>query len=285
MKKIALCPNPLRDLDLAYSETLYHRLQDRGVDVVLCPLHYVTEERTEPEGAELRALQEQICEANLIICIGGDGTILHLARVAAPYEVPILTVNMGRKGFIAELEPEDTEKIIAIATADTYPLEARMMVDVQVLRGGTAVYEDFALNDVVARGWTRLVDLEVYDDSQLITRFAGDGIIVCTPTGSTAYSMSAGGPLIEPTAKTLSITPICAHALIAKSFVLAPERAVTIKVTLGDGKRGYLAVDGNSFRLEDQDEIRVTQSKHITRLVKASEQSFYQIISDKLGEI
>jgi len=285
MKKIVLCPNPTRDAGLVYTETLCRRLAGTGIEPVLHPLHYATEERTEPEGTELRALQAQICDADLIICIGGDGTILHLARVAAPYEVPILTVNMGRRGFIAELEPEDTDRIVAITVSDTYRIQERMMVDVSVLRNGCAICEGFALNDVVVRGATRLVDLEVYDDRALITRFAGDGIIVCTPTGSTAYSMSAGGPLIEPTAQTLAITPICAHALIAKSFVLAPNRAVTVKITLGEGKRGYLSVDGGSFPLEDQDEIKVTQSKYVTRLVKASERSFYEIVNDKLGEI
>jgi len=230
------------------------------------------------------SLQVQIREADLIICFGGDGTILHLARVAASYQVPMLAVNMGNKGFLAELEPEDTEQIIAVATADHYSIQERMMLDVSVLRRRQTVCEEFALNDVVVRGTTRLVDIEAYDDTALITRFAGDGIIVCTPTGSTAYSMSAGGPLIEPTAKNLSITPICAHSLIVRSFVLAPSRAITVKINLGDGKRGYLSVDGGSFELEDQDEIKVTQSRHVTRLVKASERSFYEIVNDKLSE-
>ncbi|MCL2562489.1 MAG: NAD(+)/NADH kinase [Oscillospiraceae bacterium] len=285
MKKIVLCPNPIRDIDLAYTETIRRRLTERGMEVVLCPLHYVTEERTEPEGAELCALQDQIRGADLIICIGGDGTILHLARVAAPYEIPILTVNMGRRGFIAELEREDTEKLIDIAAADAYSIQRRMMIDVTVRRNGQIIHEAFALNDAVVRGVTRLVDIEVYGDDRPITRFIGDGIIVCTPTGSTAYSMAAGGPIIEPNARNLAITPICAHALIAKSFVLAPNRAVTVKITLGDGKQGYLAVDGGSFALENQDEIKVTQSKYVTRLVKASERSFYEIVNDKLGEL
>jgi len=209
---------------------------------------------------------------------------LHLARVAAPYGVPILSVNMGRRGFIAEMEPEDIENIIAIAAANTYNIQERMMADVRVLRDGRIIYEGFALNDVVVRGVTRLVDLEVYDDRALITRFAGDGIIVCTPTGSTAYSMSAGGPLIEPTAKNLAVTPICAHALIAKSFVLSADRAVTVKITLGEGKRGYLSVDGGSFALEDGDAVKVIRSQYVARLVKASERSFYEIVNDKLGE-
>ena len=284
MKKILLCPNPARDIGLTYSGLLLRRLKASGAAAVLWPLHYESEERTEPEGAEIRALQEQIQEADLLICFGGDGTILHLARIAAPYEVPILTVNMGRKGFMAELEPEEMEEIINAATAERYNIQERMMLDVCVKRRGQTVCEGFALNDVVVRGTTRLVDIEVYADAERITRFSGDGLIVCTPTGSTAYSMAAGGPLIEPTARNLAITPICAHALITRSFVLAPDRTVTVKITFGSGKCGFLSVDGGSFVLENQDEILVNQSCHVTRLVKASGRSFYEIVNDKLSE-
>jgi len=283
MKKIVLCPNPIRDPGLAYSEDILSRLKARGIDAVLCPHHHIIDKRT-PVCVELPVLQEELRTADLLIGFGGDGTILHLARVAAPYQVPILTVNMGNKGFLAELEREDAEKVIEIAASERYEIQERMMLDVSVLRGGRAVCEEFALNDAVVRGTTRLVDIEVLADRQRITRFAGDGVIVSTPTGSTAYSMSAGGPLIEPTARNLTITPICAHSLTVRSFVLDPGRAVTVKINLDDRKLGYLSVDGGSFELEDRDEIRVTQSRHVTRLVKASERSFYEIVNEKLSE-
>jgi len=283
LKRIVLCPNPIRDIDLVYTETIRQRLEAQGTTPELFPLSYVTEERTEPVEEELARLCEVIRGADLVICFGGDGTILHLARAAAPYGVPILTVNLGRKGFIAELEPKDTDKIVSIALQDSYHIEERMMLDIAVHRQGKVVCEEFALNDVVARGATRLIDIDVYGDGELITSFSGDGIIVSSPTGSTAYSMAAGGPIIEPTAQNLSITPICAHALIAKSFVLAPDRSVCVKVTMMGGKKAFLSVDGGSFDLEDGDEITVTQSAHVTRLVKASERSFYQILNEKLS--
>ena len=285
MKRIILCPNPVRDVNFACTEAVKHALQNRGIIPVVYPLHYVQEEWQEPEGDELEALCQQIKDADLLICFGGDGTILHLARVTAPYQIPILTVNLGRKGFIAELEPKDTEKIAQIAAEEDYPIQKRMMIDVTVHRGGELVHRGFALNDAVISGKNRLIGVEVRGDGQLISRFSGDGIIVCTPTGSTAYSMAAGGPIIEPTAENLTITPICAHALMAKSFVLAPDRKVTVRVRLMGSREGYLSVDGGSFGLEDQDEITITRSKNTTRLVKASEWSFYQIVSDKLGEV
>ena len=285
MKRIVLCPNPMRDVGLIHANLIKDRLKDAGAKPEVYPLLYVSEERTEPVGEELENLHRAIRDADLLICLGGDGTILHLARVAAPYEIPILTINLGRKGFIAELEPKDMDKIIEIATAEHYRIEQRMMLDVKVRRQGQIICEEYALNDAVARGATRLIDMEVYADNQLITKFSGDGIIVSAPTGSTAYSMAAGGPIIEPTARNLTITPLCAHALTAKSFVLAPDKTVTVKVTLAGEKKGYLSVDGGTFKLEDGDELIVTQSKHITRIVKASERSFYQILNEKLGEM
>jgi len=251
----------------------------------MCPSHYVKDERVDPLCTKLAAIQEHVREADMAVALGGDGSILHIARIVAPYEIPLLTVNLGNKGFIAELEQKDTERIIDIAMQESHTIQERMMLNVQVLRRGDVVFDELALNDVVVRGTTRLVGLEVYDDRERITRFAGDGLIVCTPTGSTAYSMSAGGPLIEPTAKNITITPLCPHTLMAKSFVLSPHRAITVKIALPDWKKGHLAVDGGSFDLEDQDRIRVTQSEHVTRLIKASERSFYEVVNEKLADL
>ena len=285
MKKIVLCPNPVRDVNLAYSGDVFRRLEERGLQPVMCPSHYIKDKRIDPLCTKLAAIQEHVREADMAVALGGDGTILHIARIVAPYQVPLLTVNLGNKGFIAELEQKDTERIIDIALEERHNIQERMMLNVQVLREGRVIYDELALNDVVVRSMPRLIGLEVYDDRERIIRFAGDGLIVCTPTGSTAYSMSAGGPLIEPTAKNITITPLCPHTLMAKSFVLSPDRAITVKVTLADWKKGHLAVDGGNFDLEDQDRIRVTQSEHVTRLIKGSERSFYEVVNEKLAEL
>lgn len=284
MKQIVLCPNPTRDTGLVYTAAIRDRLIDLGVIPTVYPLCYLTEESTEATSVRCETLDGLIRGADLLLCFGGDGTILHLARAAAPYGVPILTVNLGSKGFIAEFEPEAVDEIVKTAVAEKYHTQERMMLDVAVRRGGQEIYADFALNDAVIAGISRLVDMAVFGDGELISRFSGDGIIVATPTGSTAYSMSAGGPIIEPTAKNLSITPICAHVLMPKSFVLAPERTISIQIALGGGKRGYLSADGGSFNLEDQDVIYVTRSQYVTRLVKAKARNFYRIINEKLGE-
>ena len=284
MKKIILAPNPLRDLGLIHTKAIKQKLEAAGITPQIYPLNHVTEERIEPADTAWQALSDALSEADRVITLGGDGTILHIARIAAPYAVPILTINLGRKGFMAELAPEELDKICETVTAEHVRCEDRMMIDVEVTRDKKVIYEGFALNDVVAKGMARSVDFSVFGDGHLITRFSGDGIIVSTPTGSTAYSMAAGGPIIEPTAQSLTVTPICAHALQAKSFVLAPEREVTVQIILPHGKQGYLSVDGGNFHLEDQDKIRIARSRHITRLIKASHLSFYQVVSEKLRE-
>lgn len=278
MKKIFLCPNPSRDIDLEYTSEVKKRLEGLGAEVKVSTAFYADNrdfEKIEAAGLEV---------SNLLICFGGDGTILHLAHVAAKWDIPILTVNMGNKGFIAELEPGDIDRLIQVAMSDDYKIESRMMMDISVVRNSEEILQDYALNDAVIAGVARIVHMKVSGDGDKIMEFSGDGVIVCTPTGSTAYSMAAGGPIVEPTAENIIITPICAHALIAKSFVLSPERLVTVTTTYNKGKIAYLSIDGGRFMLNEGDEITIKKSKHVTKIVKASMKSFYEIVNDKLGD-
>jgi len=283
MKHIALCPNPTRDHDLALTVEVKRRLEAHGVLVSICPLFYFIPEPELPPELEQTELEQALQTAELIICMGGDGTILHMAQPAARRGIPILTVNLGRKGFIAEVEAKDIDELIRIAVSGPYKIQERMMLDVGVERGGKVVYQELALNDAVIVGIARMIDIAVFGDGQMISSFSGDGIIVCTPTGSTAYSMAAGGPIVEPSAENITITPICAHALIAKPFVLAPERKVTVNVSNLEGKLAYLAVDGGSYSLQNGDVITICKSNYRTKLVKASNKSFYEIVNEKLN--
>ena len=162
-----------------------------------------------------------------------------------------------------------------------------MMLDVSVRRDGRVIYEDLALNDaVMTKGAVaRIVDLAVYGDGVLISDFGGDGVIVSTPTGSTAYSMAAGGPIVEPSAESLIITPICAHALQAKSFVLGRDRTVEVRTERNNRKSVYLSVDGGkAFKLAGGDRVVIRRSESMTRLVRLTDKSFYTIVSEKLGK-
>lgn len=285
---VVLSPNPYRDRGLKAAQSAKRILEQSGVEVVLC-LPFTLEEgsRVElPHGVDFVPLKEGLSKADILVCFGGDGTILHAAKDAEAYKVPILGVNMGSVGFMAELEYGELSQLSKLP-AGRYSIEERMMLDVRAIRGGKTVFQDVALNDaVVTKGAVaRVVDLSVYGDKVLISEFAGDGVIISTPTGSTAYAMSAGGPIVEPTAQSIIFTPICAHALQAKAFVLDSQRLVSVRMGANSRKSAYLSVDGGrAFKLLPTDRVEITKSQRQTRLVKLTGRSFYELINQKLGK-
>lgn len=285
---VVLSPNPYRDRGLKAAQSAKRILEQNGVEVMVC-LPFTLEEgsRVElPKGVDFVPLKEGLAKADILVCFGGDGTILHAAKDAEVYKVPILGVNMGSVGFMAELEYGELSQLSKLP-AGRYSIEERMMLDVRAVRGGKTIFHDVALNDaVVTKGAVaRVVDLSVYGDKVLISEFAGDGVIVSTPTGSTAYAMSAGGPIVEPTAQSIIFTPICAHALQAKAFVLDSERLVSVRMGVNSRKSAYLSVDGGrAFKLLPTDRVEITKSQRQTRLVKLTGRSFYELINQKLGK-
>ena len=167
-----------------------------------------------------------------------------------------------------------------------YTIEPRMMLDVSVRRGRETLYRDLALNDaVITKGAVaRVIDLIVRGDGVHIYDYSGDGVILATPTGSTAYSMSAGGPIVEPTSENILVTPICAHSLHAKPLVMGRDRIVSVRIGKLSRKTAYLSVDGGrAFKLCGGDTVEVRRSKSVTRLVRLTDHSFYEIINQKLG--
>lgn len=284
MEHVVLCPNPYRDLEFRVTLQAKKLLEEAGYEVLISPLFSDGASGQIPTEIETVPLHLAIREASLLVPFGGDGTILHAARAAMEYAVPILGVNLGTKGFMAELEPEDIG-LLTEAAAGMFPLKRRMMLDVMLRRGGEVVYSDSALNDVVASGVVQCIRLSAYGDEQKISEFSGDGIIIATPTGSTAYSMSAGGPLVEPMAENIILTPICAHVLAAKAFVLAPDRTVTIRPSNLTGRQAILSVDGRrAMELVEGDEIIVKKSGFVTLMADAGRKSFYDAALEKLGE-
>ena len=286
--KIVLSSNPYRDKGLKAVRSAEKILQAAGAEISIClPFTFEHGGNLElPQDIVFLELSEELKTADILICFGGDGTILHAARDASIHGVPILGVNMGSGGFMAELEHGELSSLSKI-TAGKYAVEERMMLDVTVKRDGRVIYEDLALNDaVVTKGAVaRIIDLAVYGDGVQISNFGGDGVIVSTPTGSTAYSMAAGGPIVEPSAESIIITPICAHALQAKSFVLGRDRKVEVRTDRHSRKSVYLSVDGGkAFKLSGGDQVCVRRSETMTRLVRLTEKSFYTIVSEKLGK-
>lgn len=226
---------------------------------------------------------EAIRTADLAVVLGGDGTMLRLARAAARHEVPMLGVNVGHVGFMTELEPGELGEMQKLFKG-YYTIDSRMMLHVSVIRGQRVVYENDALNDVVlAKGAAfRVVRVCISADDEEVTRFSGDGVIIATPTGSTAYGLSAGGPVIEPRAENTVVIPICAHALTAKSFVFAPERRITLAAACEGGEVCISADGGQSFAVLPDDRVFITRSALRTRLVRLKGLSFYQILQQKL---
>lgn len=284
MKKVILCPNPYRDNEMKGAKQAKEILDRVGFQTVVC-LPFYKEGYGDEMGVPIMQLQQEIRSADLLIAFGGDGTILHLARTVALHNVPVLGINLGSLGFMSELEVNEMERLQDLASWD-FTVERRMMLDVGVMRNDRTVYSNIALNDaVVSKGSiARVVRLSIFTEEGHLTRVGGDGVIVSTPTGSTGYSMAAGGPIVEPTARNLLLTPICPHATRSSSYVLSPEHVITIEAADANRKFVYLSVDGGkAFSLKNGDQVKVSMSQYETQLVRLSKKSFCEILDKKMG--
>ena len=285
--RIILSSNPFRDRGLRAALEAQRILEQAGAETVLClPFIPRKGERVDvPKSLTLSSLDKELPCADLLICFGGDGTILHAARDATLHDVPVMGVNMGSVGFMAELERGELSRLAPLAKGN-FTVENRMMLDVKVYRGDKLMSEDLALNDaVISKGsMARVAEMEVLADGVQVTAVTGDGVIVSTPTGSTAYSMAAGGPIVEPTSRCVIITPVCAHRLAVRAMVLAPERVVTVRLPRSSRKHLFLSVDGGkAVRLSGGDRVEVSRSNYETKLALLGNRSFYQLINQKLG--
>ncbi|BCK85837.1 NAD(+)/NADH kinase [Dysosmobacter sp. NSJ-60] len=282
-KKIILCPNPNRDHGMKTTKAAEKILHDLGFQTVVCsPFKDQKDELF--AGYQVRSLPQELKSADLLITLGGDGTILHLAKLAALNRMPMLGINMGGLGFVAELEAGELESLRKLKNWD-FETEHRMMLDVCVLRDGKQIYTNLGLNDAVIREGpiSHVIHLKISSDGRHLADIAGDGVIISTPTGSTAYSLSAGGPVVEPVAQTMVVCPICTHNMRFSAYVLSPEHVLTVELERNGRKPVYLFVDeSRAFSLRADDKILVRKSKHVTKLVRLSEKSFCEIFSQKM---
>lgn len=283
MKKVVMTPNPYRDRNFKFANLAEKILHDAGIETRICLAFDVDKSFELPSDVVLHDLTHELKDADLLICFGGDGTILHSSKAATRAGVPILGVNIGTMGFMAELESGELKALRRLADGD-YTVEERMMLHVKAERDGVLLLEEEALNDaVVTKGAVaRIVQMAVSCDGVEIMNFGGDGVIVSTPTGSTGYSMSAGGPIVEPTAQNIIITPICAHDMRTKTVVTSAERVITIEIGRIGRKSAFLSVDGGrALRLNTGDRLTITRSAYATKLVHLSERSFFEILKNK----
>ena len=282
--KIILSPNPYRDKRMTVVSEAEKVLKECGVETVVCLPFPMDDHFRFAKKFDWKDLDEEAEGTDMLICFGGDGTILHLARFARTHNIPILGVNTGSLGYMAELEPGEMHLLRKVGEGK-YRLEPHMMLDFRVIRNGRVIHQDTALNETTIR--TSAVGKEIhfviYADGVELFACSGDGVIVGTPTGSTAYNVSAGGPIVEPTAENILVTPICAHDLRVRPCVLSKDRVVTVE--LGHiGKKGvFLSPDGGSFRLSDHDKVELRSSDSHINLVRVTNRSFYEILHQKLG--
>ncbi len=232
-----------------------------------------------------------ICPENVLdnvdfaLALGGDGTVLSTARMVAPAGVPILGVRLGQLGFLSEIEPHDLELALEKLERGKYFLEERRMLEATVMHAGQMVYSGICLNDVVVSKGVLLrpVEIGLDIDDERVTAYYGDGLIVSTPTGSTAYSLSAGGPLLAPDVNGVVITPLCAHNLFARPLVVGLDDL--IRVHLLKSQKGTMCIlDGQeSHSLDEGDEILIQASPDVARLVRFTRWSFFHVLREKLG--
>ncbi len=278
-----MTPNPYRDKDFRTVRTAAQILTDAGMEVKICLPFEVDRTYELPKDITFCKLDREIQHTDLVICFGGDGTILHMAKTATRHGVPILGVNIGTMGFMAELEASELSKLKLLATGD-YQIDRRMMLDVTVRRDRDIIFHDICLNDaVITKGAVaRIVHLSVRCDGVQAMECGGDGIVISTPTGSTAYNLSAGGPIVEPEARSILVTPICAHDMGSRCMVASDKRVITVALVHNARRNAFLSVDGGkALRLNMGDVTTIRKSNMETKLIRLKERSFFDVVNMK----
>lgn len=228
---------------------------------------------------------EAVENADMAISIGGDGTIIHTAKDAAVLGKPVLGVNCGRVGFVAGLEPSELSLLSKLFDG-SYTVDERMLLEITVIRDGVS-HKAYALNDVTVTNGavSRMIDLDVHLNGEFITEYRADGVILSTPTGSTAYSLSAGGPVIEPHMKCILLTPICPHSLFSRSVLFSDDSEVAIYRGRDSRENPVVTVDGRlSETIGENDSIVVSRADISARFIKLNSKNFYRILDEKLNE-
>lgn len=275
LKRIGILGHPLRPKTAPVAEHIAATLEGRGIDTWL---------NTTWNEEDVQHLVES---SDMVIAIGGDGAMLRAARVCAPYDVPVLGVNMGQLGFLTEIDSPDTwEPHLDVLLGDQYWIETRMMVRALVLRGNDVISSQDALNDVViSRGIiTRIVRLEMYIDRDWATTYNADALIIATPTGSTAYALASGGPILPPELRNILIVPVAPHLTMDRPIVLSEGSTVEVLAAPDSHSEIVLTVDGRLIEnLQSGDRVRVQASEYVSRFVRMRERNyFYRSLLDRL---
>lgn len=230
-------------------------------------------------------IEEMFESADIAITVGGDGTIIHAAKYSARQNTPLIGVNVGRLGFAAEVEPDETESLLRIIKGD-YQTESRILLDVEVIKNGKSRHY-LAVNDaIIARGQlSKIVDLKLSLDGEEIANYRADGLLFATPTGSTAYSLSAGGPIVAPQMDCLMMTPVCPHSLFSRSVLFSGESELSITVKIPSECCCVLTIDGEkNVDILAEDRVIIRKSELKLKLISLYKRNFYKRLNEKLKE-
>lgn len=277
---IGLIINEQKDIDGAFTQRVCDTAEKIGIKVLL------REGRQSYNKCKTVDEDEFYKKSQCLIVIGGDGTLLSAARGAAKYDIPLLGANLGRLGFLTKLEVNCLDESFMLLKNGNYFIDERMMLRASIIRNGVEIEHKAALNDVaVAKGsFSRIIHLKAYVNSQLVQFYAADGLLVSSPTGSTGYSLSAGGPIIYPSMKCLLLTPLNSHALNARPIVTGHKDQIDIEV-VDTTHNTQLTIDGQeTMELVHMDIVRIVESSHITKLIRLTDHDFFTVLRNKLTQ-
>lgn len=281
MKKIAIIPNNIKDIGLLVTK--------RVVDYLSGKAELYMENKFSVTGMKVNYVKKSAIFENvdLMIILGGDGTILQEAAACAKYGIPVMGINLGKVGFLTEIECDNIENALNKLLAEEYTIEKRMLIKLEIRREGKTVCVQNALNDVVVSkpSGAKLIDMELYAGDELVNRYIADGLIIATPTGSTGYSISAGGPVVDPSMTLYIATPICPHMLSARSAVLSADKPIIIRLDSAyPDNEAVVTADGDvQGYISSADEVAVLKSKYEFQLIRTGRQSFYNTLISKLS--
>jgi NAD+ kinase len=280
MKRIAVITNTDRDPDLFYTRQLAESVTRRGGTVRL------EEAQAVRAGVGVPCRGDELFDAcDMVVCLGGDGTFLKVARRVYQRGLPILGINLGNLGFLTEVDRNDIDLAIDQVFGNHYAIDDRMMLETVIHRKGEPPVYDIALNDaVITRGAiSRIVHVKTYVNDVFVDSFPGDGLIISSPTGSTAYSLSAGGPIVEPDTNLLLITPICPHILYSRSFVTKADSVVKAVIDEDFQHNAIVALDGQEGHdIRGGDVVEIKRSAYTTKLVRMNSRNFFNILRTKI---
>jgi NAD+ kinase len=279
--KVSVIANPDRDRNYNYTKIVCSKLLDFGVQVY-APAEY--SQFLGPNAAHYISYDKIFEISDTILTLGGDGTILQIAKEAAVNQIPVLGINIGRLGFIAAIETDEIDAIGGLLDGK-FEVEDRMLLDVNTNIDGAGPF--YALNDaVVSRDeMSKIIDLRLLCNGTFVGSYRADGLIASTPTGSTAYALSSGGPVVDPGLESIGVTPICPHSLISRTILFSPDSTLEISVRNPGAEASHLSIDGkNSVILTDEDKVFITKANLCAKLVKLKNVAFYDVLNNKMKE-